>query len=105
MNQNLKNPLFSGRGTKPIAVYLTWAANHKTSDREGNSIDSSLKKPREKLAVPMYEVRQPYNTNLTATELISNPKHTVVFDDIANFIKTQLVANKEVMPWQNRAKK
>jgi hypothetical protein len=104
MTQNLKTDLFTGRNTKPLAVYLTWSAKDETADREGNSIAKLLEKPRSKLDDSMLLVRQPYNTNLDGTGLVRDPKHKVVFQDIAKFVNDKLTANKELMPWQNRSK-
>ena len=105
MSQNLKNPLFTGKGGKPLAVYIAWAGDDKTADREGSNISKSLEKSREKLAIPMFQVRDPYPTDLTATGLVADPKHKVVFNDVAKFIEATLIKNQDVLPWQNRAKK
>lgn len=104
MNQNLKANLFTGKDTKPLAVYLAWSAKDETADREGNLIAKELEKPRAKLDVSMLLVRQPYNSNLSGTGLVSNPKHKVVFEDIANFVNEKLVANKSLLTWQDRSK-
>lgn len=104
MTQNLKTDLFTGKIRKPLAVYLTWSAKDETADREGNSIAKALEKPRAKLDDSMLLVRQPYNTNLDGTSLVRDPKHKVVFQDVAKFVNDKLTANKELMPWQNRSK-
>jgi hypothetical protein len=101
MTQNLKSDLFTGKGTKPLAVYLAWSAKDETADREGNSIARALEKPRAKLDDSMLLVHQPYNTNLDGTALV---QHTLVFDDLAKFITDKLIANKELLPWQDRSK-
>jgi len=106
MMQHLKSNLFTGKDTKPIAVYVAWAEDNKTAAREGNSIAKEIEKSRSKLAIGLYEVRNPpYPTPLNATGLIANPEHQLVFKDVADFIDATLVANKDAMPWQNRAKK
>lgn len=104
MTQNLKTDLFTGKIRKPLAVYVTWSAKDETADREGNSIAKALEKPRSKLDDSMLLVRQPYNSNLDGTSLVRDPKHKVVFQDVAKFVNDKLIANKELMPWQNRSK-
>ena len=101
---NLKTNLFTGKGTTPLAVYLTWSAKDDVAAREGNAIAKALERPRAKLDDPLLLVRQPYNTNLDGTGLVRDPKHKIVFQDVAKFVNDNLTANKEQMPWQNRSR-
>lgn len=105
MSQSLKTSLFTGKGSKPLAVYLTWADEDETAAREGRAITASLSKSRSQLGIPMFQSRAPYKTDLTATGLVSDPKHSIVFKDVQAFVEDTLVKNKDFMPWQNRAKK
>ena len=105
MAQNLKTNLFTGKGATALAVYLAWAQDDETADREGKSIANSLEKSRSKLSIPLFQQREPYNTDLTGTGLVANPKHKIVFNDVATFIEDIIVKNKDVLPWQNREKK
>ena len=103
MTQMLKQDLYTGKKGKPLAVYLAWARDHDTASREGNAIAKVLEKPRSKLDDPLLRVI-PYPTDLNATAVVSNPKHKKVFQDVAAFVNDNLIANKELMPWQNRAR-
>lgn len=107
MKQSLKSNLFSGRnGATPIAFYAVWSENDEVRSKEGATISKLMKKQREKLTDQLMAIRRPYEkTGLNGTDLVRDPRHKVVYDDIHKFLQFYLINNKEQMPWQNRARK
>ncbi len=102
--QNLKSPLMTGKGMKPLPVQIVWGRNHETSETEAVAIYEQLNRSRKKLEKSQLKMSH-LRSRANPTELInSDATKEMVFKAIADGIEAKILEEKEMLVWQNRDK-
>ncbi|MEM7455502.1 MAG: hypothetical protein AAF456_14210 [Planctomycetota bacterium] len=105
LTQTIRSPLFTGDDLeRPLAVQLAWASDDGEQAREGEAIQSSLERSRRRLEKKYMKTIRPYETGMSATELVAGAEHEVIFQDVADFIEMAVLRRADSLPWQNRAR-
>lgn len=109
----LKNPLITGKGTKPIPMLMTWGTSNKTAAKDGNSIYQLLKKSRPKVKEKvgtddwwenetLFQVER--KDSASGMEFLEKQAKGIN-NDVGLFIENKVLAIKDDHRWQNRAPK
>ena len=105
LTQTIRSPLFTGDDLeRPLAVQLAWSADDSEQAREGEAIQSSIERSRRRLEKKYMKTIRPYETAMSASQLVGNADHEVIFQDVADFIELAVLRRTESLPWQNRAR-
>lgn len=100
---NLKMPLMSGQGMPPLPLQIVWAHRNSKAVKQSKEIYNEIVESRDNADDPVLYMTKVDNSSQSGTGLLNNPdERREVQQRIAAEIRNKILANRELLVWQNR---